>query len=264
MKSDRDWIGVAVANVGWKLSGAPSEQLPDVLATGSTDITFAFVSLSAREPDGRDAEYLAWHSLDHRPEQYRLAGLRNSLRLVSTPACRAARAASVERFDAVDHVMTYLFTDSGPIAPFNDLGGALHRGGRMPLRLPTVEFMTADLAGKAASPRAGAGADVIPWRPALGVYLIVENGQAPADALSDVSGVAGVWWYHGNLAPPPYALDNRGLQITYCYLDDDPVATAQPLGEAVRERWSSGNVEGLLAAAFYTPVPFEWSRHLPG
>jgi hypothetical protein len=160
--------------------------------------------------------------------------------------------------------MTYLFTDAGPLPRFNDLGGALHRGGRMPLRLPTVEFMTADVAGKAASPLAVAGADVIPWRPALGAYLIIESGHAPADALTDVSGVAGVWWYHGNLAPPPYETDARRLQITYCYLDDDPVAVAGPLGKAVRERWTSGAVEGLLAAAFYTPVPFEWSRHLPG
>ena len=252
-----------MVSAGERLSGTPSEQLPDVLATGSTDITFAFISLSAREPDGRDAEYLAWHSLDHRPEQYRLAGLRNALRIVSTPACRAARAASVERFDAVDHVMTYLFTDPGPIPRFNDLGGALHNGGRMPLRLPTVEFMTADFAGKAASPLAVAGADVIPWRPARGVYLIIENGQASAEDLTDVPGVAGVWWYHGNLAPAPYATDTRGLQVTYCYLDDDPVLTAERLADAVRGRWASGALEGLLAAPFHTLVPFDWSRHLP-
>ncbi len=246
-----------------QLEGTPSDQLAGVLATGSTDVTFAFISLSAREPDGRDAEYLAWHYLDHRPEQYRLAGLRNSLRIVSTPKCRAARAASVERFDAVDHVMTYLFTGPESIPRFNDLGGALHQGGRMPLRLPTVEFMTADLAGKAASPAAVTGADVIPWRPALGAYLVIENGQAPAAGLTDVPGVAGVWWYHGNLAPAPYGSDARGLQITYCYLDDDPVEVAAPISDALRQRWAAGQVQGLLAAPFYTPVPFEWTRYLP-
>ena len=138
----------------------------------------AFISLSAREPDGRDADYIAWHSLDHRPEQHRLAGLRNSLRLVSTPACRAARAANDDRFDAVDHVMTYLFSDPAALSGFNALGAALHEAGRMPLRLPTVEFMTADMAGRLAAPRAVAGADVIPWRPAQGVYLIIETGEA--------------------------------------------------------------------------------------
>jgi hypothetical protein len=245
------------------LEGIPSDQLPDVLATGSTDVRFAFISLSAREPDGRDAEYLEWHSLDHRAEQHRLAGLRQSLRLVSTPACRAARAASVDRYDAVDHVMTYLFSDPEALPGFNDLGAALHEGGRMPLRLPTVEFMTANLAGTMAAPAAVAGADVIPWRPSLGVYLVIENGDAPVEALIDVPGVAGVWWYQGALAPEPYATDAVGLQITYCYLDDDPVATGGRLGEAMRRRWASGDVEGLLAAPFETIVPFDWTRHLP-
>jgi hypothetical protein len=102
------------------LEGIPSDQLPNVLGTGLTDVHLAFVSLSTREPHGRDAEYIEWHFLDHRPEQYRLAGLRNSLRLVSTPACRAVRAASTEEYDAVDHVMTYLFTDLESLVPFAD------------------------------------------------------------------------------------------------------------------------------------------------
>ncbi len=245
------------------LPGIPSDQLPNVLGTGLTDVQIAFISLSAREPSGRDAEYLEWHSLDHRPEQYRLAGLRNSLRLVSTPACRAVRAASTEKYDAVDHVMTYLFTGVEPLGPFTDLGAALNDGGRMPLRLPTVEFMTADLAGKVANPVAVAGSDVIPWRPAQGVYLIIERGQAPADALAAIPGVAGVWSYHGTIAPGQFATDARGLQITYCYLDDDPVSTGGRLGDAVRQRWDAEGVVGLLAAPFYALVPFEWTRHLP-
>jgi hypothetical protein len=45
------------------LPGTPSDELPDVLATGATDVRLVFVSMTAREPDGRDAEYLEWHSL---------------------------------------------------------------------------------------------------------------------------------------------------------------------------------------------------------
>ena len=245
------------------LEGTPSDQLPDVLATGTTDVRMAFISLSAREPAGRDAEYIEWHSLDHRPEQYRLAELRSSLRLVSTPACRAARAASVDQFDATDHVMTYLFSNRDGLAGFTALGGALHVGGRMPLRLPNVDFMTADLAGKAAAPRAVAGSDVIPWRPARGVYLIIEDGAAPADDLAEVPGVAGVWWYEGAVSPAPYGTDLRGRQITYCYLDDDPVATAERLQAVMQRRWAGGDIVGLLAAPFYAVVPFEWNRYLP-
>lgn len=245
------------------LAGTPTDRLPAVLATGATDVQFAFISMSAREPAGRDAEYIEWHSLDHRPEQYRLAGLRNSLRLVSTPACRAARAASREPYDTVDHVMTYLFSDRAALPPFLALGAALGEGGRMPLRLPTVEFLVADLVGKAAAPRAVAGADVIPWRPALGVYLVVERGHAPADHLIEIPGVAGVWTYQGAPAPAPWERDASDLQVIYCYLDDDPVGAAGPLGGAMRARWGSGAVEGLLAAPFHTLVPFDWSRHLP-
>jgi hypothetical protein len=245
------------------LKGTPSDQLPKVLATGSTDVQFAFISLSAREPEGRDAEYVAWHSLDHRPEQHRLAGLRNSLRLVSTPACRSVRAASDDRYESVDHVMTYLFSDPAALSGFNDLGAALHEVGRMPLRLPTVEFMTASLAGRVAAQSAVAGADVIPWRPARGVYLLIENGNLPPDTLADVPGVAGIWWYRGALAPEPYSTDARGLQISYCYLDDDPVATAERLGEHMLHRWASGDTAGLLAAPFHTLAPFDWARYLP-
>ncbi len=238
--------------------------MPGVLGTGRTDVGFAFISMSAREPDGRDAEYLEWHSLDHRPEQHRLAGLRQSMRLVSTPECRAARAANSDAYDAVDHVMTYLFDDYDSLSGFNVLGAALNDGGRMPLRLPTVTFMTADRVGAIANPAAVAGADVIPWRPSLGVYLIIERGEAPVDELATVPGVAGIWWYRGVVAPEPYSTDARGLQITYCYLDQDPVATAPLLAAALRDRWGSGDVEGLLAAPFHTVVPFEWTRHLPG
>jgi hypothetical protein len=235
-----------------------------VLATGETAVRYAFISLSAREPDGRDAEYIEWHSLDHRPEQYRLPELRNSLRLVSTPACRKARAASEGRYDAIDHAMTYLFTDAAAVPGFTALGAALDEAGRMALRLPSLGYLTAGLAGKAAAPRAVAGADVVPWRPARGVYLIVERGEASPASLIDVPGVTGVWWYHGTPTSQPGGIDGGGLQITYCYLDADPVEAAAGLGEAMRQRWASGAVEGLLAAPFHTIVPFDWGRHLPG
>jgi len=246
-----------------KLAGTPSDLAPDVLATGKTDADFVFVSLSSRDPTGRDADYIAWHSLDHRPEQYRLAGIRNAMRLTSTPAARAARAASEPPYDALDHVMTYQFTSNASIPDFAELGAALDRHGRMAHRLPSLGYMTGTLAGKAAAPRAVAGADVLPWRPSLGVYLIVEQGHASPEALIDLPGVAGVWWFHGLPANDGLSGDAAGKQITYCYLDEDPVACAGPLGEAMRARWASGEVKGLLAAPFHVPVPFDWERYVP-
>jgi hypothetical protein len=245
------------------LRGTPSDELPGVLGTGRSDVTFGFVSLSKREPEGRDAEYIEWHSLDHRPEQHRLSGLRSALRVVSTPGCRAARAAEVAPYDEVDHVMTYLFSDQSAIPGFDKLGGELHEAGRMPLRLPTVDFYTADLVGKLAAPSAVAGADVIPSRPSVGIYLLIERGHADPSSLLDVEGVAGIWWYHGGSSPSAYIADAQGLQLTYLYLDVDPLDVARRLRPLLEDRWSSGDVEGLLAAPFFSIVPFEWDRYLP-
>ncbi|MDZ4264496.1 MAG: hypothetical protein U1D00_02115, partial [Mycobacterium sp.] len=90
-----------------QLPGTPSDEVPGVLAEGHGDVTTLFVSMARRHPDGADADYLRWHTLDHRPEQHRLSAVRASLRLVSTPACRSVRACSRGRYDEIDHVMTY-------------------------------------------------------------------------------------------------------------------------------------------------------------
>ena len=216
------------------------------------DVTTLFVAMAGREPDGRDAEYLAWHALDHRPEIHRLAALRGAQRLVSTPACRAARAVSEDRYDGVDHVMTYLFADAGAITVLGGLATTLAEAGRMSWRLPSVEVGTYDLAGTAAAGRIDVSAAVLPWRPVTGVYLLVERGEASAGALTDVSGVAGAWWAR-----------TEGRQITYCYLDDDPLATAEELWPVLAQRWAAGGVLPLLAAPFLVPVDFDWGRHLP-
>jgi hypothetical protein len=245
------------------LAGVPSDDLADVLATGRTDVTTIFVSMSARHPDGGDAEYLEWHSLDHRPEQSRLSALRGSLRLVSTPECRAVRAVTNERYDRVDHVMSYLFAERAGLKEFGALGTALAAGGRMPLRMPRIELGVYTLDGMVAARRALVAADVIPWRPTRGVFILVEQGAAPAAGLAEIPGVAGVWWYAGVTAGPPASVDTTGMQITYCYLDGEPVEVAKRIGGVVQRRWTDGGVVPLLAAPFHTVVPYEWGRYLP-
>ena len=177
---DRASVGaVPGLSAGIELVGVASDGLDDVLATGDAAVGTIFTSMSARHPEGADAGYIAWHTLDHRPEQYRLGSLRGSLRLVSTPTCRAARAASQGRFDSVDHVMVYLFTDVGGIEGFYELGRALGVGGRMPHLLPPVQRGVYEVDAREASTRVRIGADVLPWYPARGVYLLVEQGEVP-------------------------------------------------------------------------------------
>jgi hypothetical protein len=245
------------------LVGTASDDAPAILATGRTDITTLFVSMSARHPEGRDADYLAWHSLDHRPEQHRLAALRASFRLVSTPACRAARAMSHDRYDATDHLMTYLFRDPAGLVQFGELATALAQAGRMPYLLPAVERAVYRLNGIGAAPRIKAGADVLPWWPAKGVYVLIERGAESPSALVDVPGVGGVWWAR-SVANSSYATTQEGgLQITYCFLDEDPPQAAQRLRPVLEKRWGAGESEPLLAAPFHLLVPHEWAARVP-
>lgn len=243
------------------LNGIPSDQSPAILAEGDSGVATLFLSMSERHPEGDDAEYLRWHSLDHRPEQYRLSALRSSLRVVSTPACRGARAASRDDFDAVDHVMTYFFADRGGLDGFGTLSKALSDAGRSPFVLKPVQRGVYDVASRHAALRVKVGADVLPWWPARGVYLLLEEGQEEATALLSVPGVAGLW--HAGSVATPFSSAGTGQQLTYCFLDGDPVDVAGRLRPVLERRWAEKGITPLLAAPFHTIVPWEWDRYLP-
>ena len=242
-------------------AGTASDQVDAILATGCGDITTVFVSMSTRHPEGDDASYLRWHALDHRPEQYRLSGLRASLRIVSTPECRAVRAAADPRFEPVDHVMTYFFEDTAALEPFNDLAVGLRDAGRMPYLLPSVERAVYTVQERTADPEAKVGADVLPWWPARGIYLLIEIGAAPSNGLVGVPGVAGQW--RASAAPSAFSGAEGGQQITYLFLDGDPVETGERLKPVLKQRWETSDARPLLAAPFFVTIPHAWTRYLP-
>jgi len=246
------------------LPGTPTDRVPDILDSGRQDSGTLFLSMARRHPAGGDADYLRWHTLDHRPEQQRLAGLRTSLRVVSTPACRAARAASVLPFDAVDHVMTYFFADTAGLDAFVRLGNALRDAGRSPFILEPVERGVYEVEHRMAAPGVTVGADVLPWVPAPGTFLLLERGAADpgaAGALAAVDGVTGVW--SARSVPTAFSSAGAGQQLHLCFLDADPVEVARRLWPVLAERWQSAALSPLLAAPFYGVVPFAWDRYLP-
>ena len=246
------------------LVGTASDECPGVLATGRTDVTTIYASLSKRHPEGLDASYLEWHSLDHRPEQHRLAQLRASFRMVSTPECRSARAASDERYDDADHLQSYFFTGLSAMDGFNDLNTALHAAGRSPYLLPLVERGVYRVDGMAASPRIKVGADVLLWWPTKGAYFMIERGGGSVADLLDVPGVGGALWGDAVPLQPPFATrDNSGLHVAYLFLDDEPAEVALRLRPRLEQRWSSTDIEPLLAAPFHSLVAYEWDRYLP-
>ena len=246
------------------LPGTPSDDAERVLALGGSVADLVYVSMSTRHPEGRDVDYLRWHFFDHRPEQYRLSAIRGSIRLISTPECRAARAASDERFDATDHVMNYFFSDLAGLKPFHDLGRELGKVGRIPELLPSVERGVYAFDGRIAAPDAKVGADVLPWWPAAGVYLLIEHGTVSPEPLLDVDGVAGAWW--GATAtdvPEEYSIAQPGDQLTYLFLADDPVAVGKRLRPVLERRWVGSDARGLFAAPFFVGRADELAAHLP-
>ncbi|BBY40954.1 hypothetical protein MMAN_50880 [Mycobacterium mantenii] len=245
------------------LPGTPSDEVTEILATGNGEITTLFVSMATRHPDGNDAEYLRWHSLDHRPEQHRLAAVRASLRLVSTPACRAARALSEGPLDAVDHVMTYFFTDTAGLHDFNELSTALGNAGRKLPLLPPVERGVYNVRKRMAAPGVKVGSDVLPWLPVRGAFVLVERGSAALDPLVQVDGVAGVWSALSRRVDASLASAQENQTITYCFLDEDPIATAERLRPVLKARWAESGIEPLFAAPFFAMVPYEWGRYVP-
>lgn len=245
------------------LPGTPSDEVPEILATGNGQITTLFVSMATRHPDGKDAEYLRWHTLDHRPEQHRLAAVRASLRLVSTPACRSARALSDGPLDAVDHVMTYFFTDTAGLHDFNELSTALGNAGRKLPLLPPVERGVYDVQSKATAPRVKTGSDVLPWLPVRGAFVLVERGSASVQPLVESRGVVGVWSALSRQVDARLATARGNQSITYCFLDDDPVAAAERLRPVLAARWDDSGIEPLFAAPFFAVVPYEWDRYVP-
>lgn len=244
------------------LSGAATDETPEILATGDADITCLFVSMAKRHPDGDDANYLRWHTLDHRPEQQRLSSVRTSLRLVSTPECRAARMAGDAALDAIDHVQIYYFASLEGLQGFNELSIALRNAGRTPFVLPPVQRGVYRVGDCVAAPRVKIGADVLPWLPIKGAYLLLEEGKAKCDELSGFDGVAGIW--SAQLVESAYGNTKDEQQLSVCFLDDDPVVVANRFINVLQERWSRRQISPLLAAPFYCVVPYEWERYLPG
>ena len=161
--------------------------------------------------------------------------------------------------------MTYFFTDAEragrvPRRCPPRSGGA---GRKLPL-LPPVERGVYAVQNKAAAPRVKVGADVLPWWPIRGVYLLLETGTTSPTDLIDVDGVAGVWSAaRTGRRRRDWRARQPGQQLTYCFLDDDPVGDGGAAAARAREALDAAGVEPLLAAPFHPVVPYEWDRYVP-
>jgi len=218
--------------------------------------------------------YNEWHQLDHLPEQHPIPGIAHGERWVSTPACRAARAVDEAPLAAAHYLTLYLMTE--PVGPtlheFAELGRRLAELGRFHHHRRAAVFGAWHLLEAHVAPRVLISADAVPYRPARGVYVIVEE---PTDetaldahlqwlhrehhpALVRVAGVVGLWTF----APSPLYRDpawSMGSQrVTVCWLDDDPLEVAEAVRPLLRERWRDAPVRPVYAGPFETILPWGW------
>lgn len=252
-------------------------------ATGSGEIVnrakIGFFSLSHRATSGDDRPYLAWHQLDHMPEQYQLPGMLLGQRWASTPECRAARAVEVDSWSLVEHVVCYLMGDpvDETLDGFLTLGRHLAELGRFGHTLPSQYRGGLRLLEAQAAPRVLVSAPVVPFRPHRGIYLIVEEpiGEPEQGAflqrlhtdvlptLVTVPGVAGAWTFATSPAIRRSLFSEGSHRMTVCYLDDDPAAVGTRLAPVVGQLWGTAPARVLLAAPFASLTTTEWERFGP-
>jgi hypothetical protein len=243
-------------------------------------VKIGFFSLTHHSTTGDDRPYLRWHQLDHMPEQYQLPGLLLGQRWASTPGCRSVRAAEVGTWTSVEHVVLYLMGNpvDETLDEFFTLGRHLAELGRYSHALPSEYRGGLRLLETIAAPRVLVSAEVIPFRPHRGVYLIVEqpDGTMAQDgfiqrlhtdilpALVEVPGVAGVWTYATSPEIRRPMFSEGRYRFTVCYLDDEPATVGERLSEAVGHHWDVAPSQLVLAAPFESLIGSDVERFAPG
>lgn len=242
-------------------------------------VKVGFFSLTSGAVDGDDDTYLAWHLLDHQPEQYSITGVRLATRWRADEECRSLRWLANDALSSVRHVVAYLMTDpiDATLVAFAQLGKRAAETGRFPMRATSHLLGAYHLQNGYASPRVLVSAEAIPFRAHCGVVLVVEavgEGDVAAwarwhhaehvPALLRVPGVAGVYTFRnssligiGGAQGERYAMpawDPGDRFVTVVYVDDDVATTTRRLEPIMRARWEAGAVTPELAGPFRSMV----------
>ena len=208
----------------------------------SDKVAVGFFSFTEVTDPAEHHAYNEWHQLDHMPEQFPLPGIVYGQRWVSTPACRAARAASGPLLDPIHYVTLYLMAEpiDATLRDFYSLGKYLHEVDRFHLHRKAHLSGPFAVETTAAAPRVLVSAAAVPYRPHRGVYVTVGDTRDVA-TLCATDGVAGAW-----------AFADADRRITVAWIDGDVAATGAALG-------GGAPADAEFAGAFETITPWEWT-----
>jgi len=183
---------------------------------------FSFTEVT--DPSAHRA-YNEWHQLDHMPEQFSLDGISFGQRWVCTPACAASRVAVSSTLKRCHYVTLYLMRDAEVLPGFTALGQRLYREGRFFAERRSHLSGPFEVEGRWVSPRIKVSAEVVPFRPAQGIYVVLGPAVDGATLVSR-PGVAGAWAFARDNA------DDRPVRhITVAFVDGDLPAVAADLGQ---------------------------------
>jgi hypothetical protein len=141
---------------------------------------------------------------------------------------------------------------------FRELAVELRDLGRFHEERTSHLFGGWELVDAATAPAVPLAAAVVPWRPATGVFALVEDAEdadappAPIAPLLAVEGVVGAWAF----APSPVITHRswltRPYRITVLWLDDDPPEVARQLAPLL------AGTAPVFAGPYRTIRPGEW------
>jgi hypothetical protein len=229
-------------------------------------VHIGFFSFTEVTDPAEHRSYNEWHQLDHMPEQYPIQGVAYGQRWVSTPACRRARAVDRAPLTPVHYMTLYLMGEpvDTTLEEFRALGERLHAVGRFHEHRRSRLSGPFIVTGMIAAPRVLVSAEAVPYRPNLGVYVVVRDGVVPAGeeavlagALVGAEGVAGLWSFATSAR-----FDNHGWHpgtrtITVCYLDADPLETASALSPLLLATVDDAHPV-VFAGPLETITPWRW------
>jgi len=242
----------------------------------SGKVEMGFFSFTEVTDPSEHRSYNEWHQLDHLPEQYSIPGIVLGQRWVCTPACRSARLHESELLGPVHYMTLYLMTEpiSETLEEFRALAGKLHDADRFHFHRHSRLSGPFDLLDAYSEPRVLVSAEVLPFRPNRGVYVVVEarEGRASEDGVVPSSddahdalptrllgqpGVAGIWRFVSNRGFGHFRWRPGNRRVTVCFLDEDPLEVAPGISAVVGDIWSGGE-QPELAGPFETVAPWHW------
>jgi len=152
---------------------------------------FSFTEVT--DPSAHEA-YNAWHQLDHLPEQFTIEGINFGRRWVRSPRCRAAESATGSFLDRFHYMTLYFLRDETLIPRFFALAEELRAKDRFFRARRALLSGPFPVVGRWAAPRVAVSPDAVPFRPSVGVHVVV-GPPVDGEGLVRHPGVAGAWQF---------------------------------------------------------------------